>query len=145
MRLLAWLLVCVFSHSAAFAQEAPAPIYEHDAFGNEKSGSLTNLISAARDGRRIRVQYRSENGDYLWVRDCNHVAVEVDKNVTCFVFLIPDTQLTAYGLEFSSPLYYEHQIYRTTGSYSVVKFNVENGKEISRTIAQPRAITWFTQ
>jgi len=42
-----------------------------------------------------------------------------------------------------SPLYYEHQIFRTTGDYSGVKFSVENGNEISRETAQPRAVTCF--
>lgn len=143
MRYLAVLLVAVFSLHSALAQEAKSPIYEHDAFGNGKYGSLNGLISAARDGRGIRVQYRNDNGDFLWTRNCNHVAVEVDKGVTCFVFLIPDTQLSAYGLEFKSPLYYEHQIFRTTGAFSVVKFSVETSKEVSRETAQPRAVRWF--
>ncbi|MDX0870269.1 hypothetical protein GOE00_26680 [Sinorhizobium medicae] len=143
MRFFAFLLLHLLSFSTVSAEESLPPIYDHDAFGNEKSGSLSDLIAAARDGKRIRVQYRSENGDFLWVRECNHVAVEVDKSVTCFVFLIPDTQLSAYGLEFMSPLYYEHQIFRTTGAYSGVKFSVENGNEISRETAQPRAVTWF--
>lgn len=133
---LAWLIFA----GVAFGQ--PSPLLIHDGLGAITEGSLQSLQNAVRAGKQIRVQYRSENGDYLWVRRCDAV-VEGEGDVTCFVFNVPDTALVDRGLDFRTPLFFEHQAFRSNGAFSMVKFSLGDGKERKRTTGEPKGLSWF--
>lgn len=104
----------------------------------ERSGQLTNLIRAAKDGRTIFVRYtrqgQLEDGRPYrteWFRACDGFSLDyVDQRdiLTCFILRLPDTSILETGRQIVDPTTFEDYSVSTEGVALWRKYTISDGQ-----------------
>lgn len=133
-------------------------IYEHEADGTLRSGSLDALLFFAQEGYDIKVRYFAVSGsqDVVWFRTLRSVTTfqspGVPPVISGMLSNIPTTtfditsgeHFSTAELVFSEPFATEWHIYNTTGKRRLVQFRVSDGRVISDEIKGLR-VGWYVR
>lgn len=100
----------------------------------ERSGHLSDLIRAAKDGRTIFVRYTRkgnlEDGRVYrteWFRSCDGYSIDYFDNndiLTCFILRLPDTSILETGRQIVDPTTFEDYSVSTEGAVLWRKYTI---------------------
>jgi len=124
-------------------------VYEHNADGTARNGSLSTLSSVIGRGADIKVIYRlSGPPRVVWSRTMSSVTVTRPEGgaggtiVSGILTDIPDTDVTGSGRDFANPSAHEWQSYNTTGVVVLRKFDAATGQVLDEQENRRRLEWW---